>query len=137
MEVGISSGLLARLLAEAAASPDAEICGLLLGEGARIEDAMPAANVATRPRDRFEIDPRVLFAQARAERRGGPRAIGHYHSHPGGRAEPSARDAEIGRVDGRLWLILTDLEAGLWRGGRPNGLHGAFERVVLAVDPLA
>lgn len=137
MGARISSTLLARLLADAAVSPRAEICGLLLGDDDSISDAVAAANVAHDPRARFEIDPQVLFAYARAERAGGPRVIGHYHSHPGGGAKPSPRDAEMGAVDARLWLVLAGSEATLWRGGAPSGLHGAFERVALVVEPLA
>lgn len=105
-----------RLLAEAAASPDREICGLLFGTSDRIESALATANVAARTDDEFEIDPRALIAAHRAERAGGPRLIGHYHSHPSGSALPSVRDAAAAEP-GRLWLILAGGEARLWRSG--------------------
>jgi proteasome lid subunit RPN8/RPN11 len=127
MGIAISSTLLHRLLNEARASPEAEICGLLFGSSERIEGAEAAANVAPDPARRFEIDPAALFAAHRAARTGGPRMIGHYHSHPSGTPIPSARDAEAAMGDGAYWLILTPDEARLWR----SLAVGAFEPVSL------
>ena len=130
MGYGISSTLLGRLLTDAKNSPEAEVCGLLFGAGARIEAAEACANVAQEPARAFEIDPAMLFAAYRRMRTGGPRLIGHYHSHPSGEAVPSARDAMQAMGDGALWLILTAREARLWRTERA----GAFEAVELQVQ---
>jgi proteasome lid subunit RPN8/RPN11 len=130
MGYGISSTLLGRLLTDAKNSPDAEVCGLLFGAEGRIEGAEACANVAPEPARAFEIDPAALFAAYRRMRSGGPRPIGHYHSHPSGEAVPSARDAAQAMGDGALWLILTAREARLWRTDRV----GAFEAVALAVE---
>ena len=127
MRLEISSTLLTRLLTEARDSPAREICGLLFGSAARIEGAESCANVAADAERSFEIDPAALFAAHRAARGGGPRLIGHYHSHPSGVASPSARDAEAAMGDGALWLILTGDEARLWRTERA----GAFDEVPL------
>ncbi|MGY4398396.1 proteasome lid subunit RPN8/RPN11 [Sphingomonas sp. UYAg733] len=127
MGIAISSTLLRRLLNEARASPDTEICGLLFGSPERIETAEPAANVAADPARLFELDPAALFAAHRAARAGGARMIGHYHSHPLGRPVPSSRDAEGAMGDGTYWLILTVEEARLWR----SVAAGAFEQVAL------
>lgn len=130
MGYGISSTLLARLLTEAINSPEAEICGLLFGDTQRIGAAEACANVATSPARSFEIDPAALFAAHRRARAGGPALIGHYHSHPSGAPEPSARDAAQAMGDGALWLILTARAARLWRTDRA----GAFEPVALEVQ---
>ncbi|QJU60820.1 M67 family metallopeptidase [Sphingomonas sp. AP4-R1] len=114
MTVSIARICLDRLRAEAAASPEREICGLLFGTPVRIEAALATLNIAARIEDEFEIDPRALIAAHRAERAGGPRLIGHYHSHPSGSAFPSARDAAAAEP-GRLWLILASGDARLWR----------------------
>ena len=119
MHMAIASSLLERIVAAAAAAPDREVCGLLFGDAAAILRAEPAANVAPQPADSFEIDPRALFAAIRAERAGGNRMIGHYHSHPYGPAEPSPRDA-AGAEPGRLWLIVGGDAARLWLAG-PEG----------------
>lgn len=123
MVMRISRVLLDRLIAETVSAPDREICGLLLGNAGEILDATPAANVSANPHDSFEIDPQTLFEQARASRAGGPAWIGHYHSHPRGVAEPSARDREAARgTPVQFWLILAGRDAALWRlGDDPNG----------------
>lgn len=115
MSVSISSGLLATLVAAAGASPDAEICGLLLGTPDRIEAAEACRNVAVNPARTFEIDPAALFAAHRSARRGGLAVVGHYHSHPSGVPIPSPRDAAQAMGDGALWLILGGGAARAWR----------------------
>lgn len=132
MIVRISRGLLDRLLAEAAASPDEEICGLLLGSEHAIDAVIAAPNVADDPAGAFEINPKILFDAHRAARGGGPQVIGHYHSHPNGLATPSPRDAEAAAGTGAaLWLILAGGGATLWRSGAADGLHGCFAAVDL------
>lgn len=125
MTLTLSPELLARLLAEAAASPDREICGLLFDDGT----AQPATNVAPNPATTFEIDPAALFAAHRAQRSGGPRLIGPYHSHPSGQAVPSACDAAAAEP-GSLWLILAGGVARAWRAGA-----GSFEELPIVSAP--
>ena len=109
----IASALLDQVLAHAGGSPDREVCGLLWGDAGRITDARPTRNVAADPAATFEVDPQALIAALKAERRGGPRLIGHYHSHPNGDPSPSPRDLAAAEP-GRLWLIVGGGEARLW-----------------------
>jgi desampylase len=127
----IATDLHARLLAEAAAAPDREVCGLLFGSTDRIEAAAPCRNVASDPARLFELDPAALLAAHRAMRAGGPRLVGHYHSHPSGRAVPSVCDAADAQPDGALWLILGGGEARLWRAVAAGAVHGRFDPVPL------
>lgn len=120
-------------MALACANRDVEICGLLLGDADHIEQTVPAANVATDPARRFEIDPAVLLAAHRAMRNGGPSVIGHYHSHPNGSAAPSVCDANMALPDGQLWLIVAAGVMRLWQAGS-SGLHGRFVERQLVVD---
>jgi proteasome lid subunit RPN8/RPN11 len=110
-------------------SPEFEICGLLFGEESNIARAVPTANVAENPADSFEIDPVALFAAIRAEREGGDRIVGHYHSHPTGAARPSARDSAMALDTGRLWMVVAAGEMGVWRTLSP----GRLEPVELAL----
>jgi proteasome lid subunit RPN8/RPN11 len=85
-----------------------ECCGLL--EGARDGEticitALHAARNLSPDSDRFEIDPADHFAAIRAARANGCEIIGCYHSHPNGKAEPSARDAEGAWDEDFVWLI--------------------------------
>jgi len=132
MRVTISSGLLDRIFAHVAAEPGREVCGLLFGEERHIQDALPAANVAPDPARHFEVDPQTLFTAIRAERAGGARIVGHYHSHPSGDPLPSARDAADAEP-GRLWLILGGGEARLWRSGPGGTVQGVFAPLDLAL----
>jgi len=136
MMVRISRGVLQRILAHAAEEPRREVCGLLLGQAQpeRVEAMVETANVAANPVDSFEIDPTALFAALRAERIGGPRILGHYHSHPNGPPTPSARDAGMALQPGRLWLIVAAGEARMWREVPGGAAHGAFDPVELVVD---
>lgn len=126
MAVRISREILQHILNRAAASPDAEVCGLLLGCEGEVTDMLPTANVADEPSLRFEIDPAALIAAHRRARSGGPAILGYYHSHPAGEVEPSRCDAEMADADGMLWLICEPRGAwALWRAGNA-GLHGRF-----------
>lgn len=85
-----------------------ECCGLVEGtrDGTTVRvltlHAMP--NIA-REQDRFEIDPAVHITLLRNLRGSGREIVGCYHSHPNGRAEPSARDRANAVEEGLLWLI--------------------------------
>lgn len=108
------------LLAEAAASPHAEVCGLLLGQGDRIEAVLPCANVASDPATGFEIDPATLIAAHKAARARGPQIIGCYHSHPDGRCVPSQVDTVNALNSGQYWLIIAGGKIGAWCVGVPG-----------------
>ena len=79
---------------------------MLFGDFDAISDVQVTENVAENPERHFEIDPKALFSALRAERAGGPKLAGYWHSHPSGDATPSAIDAAMAEADGKLWLIL-------------------------------
>ena len=130
MQMTIARTLLDQILAMAAAEPEREVCGLLFGDTECIQSFQATPNVSATPERAFEIDPQSLFGAIRAERQGGPRLIGHYHSHPSGSAVPSACDADMAEP-GRFWLIVAGGEARLWRAGADGTLHGAFTPIIL------
>lgn len=103
---------------------------MLFGGEDEITGCEAAENVAENPDRHFEIDPRALFAALRAERAGGARIAGYWHSHPGGDARPSATDATMAPPDGRFWLIVAGDDATLWRAG-DHGLYERFEPVAI------
>jgi proteasome lid subunit RPN8/RPN11 len=108
-----------------------EACGLLFGAPDRITDWQAVENVAEEPERRFEIEPGALFAALRAERAGGPKIVGYWHSHPRGDATPSVIDAAMAQPDGKLWLIVAREGEGLWRAEDRGPLHGRFTPVEL------
>jgi proteasome lid subunit RPN8/RPN11 len=128
MVVELTSGVVATLREEAFRAAPEECCGVLLGHGDRIEQALPAANVSERPDIRFEIDPVALLGAHKAARGGGPQVLGYYHSHPAGHPVPSATDCEHASGDRRIWAIVANDEIALWCDG-PDGFE-ALEFVV-------
>lgn len=124
MLVRISSKSIAAIRAHTAETPDVEVCGLLFGTAGHIEAVQRCANVAATPATRFEIDPAALIAAHKAERAGGPKLIGHYHSHPGGFCAPSEADRVEAVEAGRYWIIVGEGEIGIWYAEVPGQLVG-------------
>ena len=112
----MTRAVLARLLEEAAHQAPDEACGLLLGHGG-IDEARLCANVHATPASHFAIDPQALIDAHRAARCGGLQVLGYYHSHPSGRAEPSATDKAMAAGDGRIWAIVAQGQVTFWRDG--------------------
>ena len=105
----LADTLYEQLTAEARAAFPMECCGLIEGtatpEGWRATALHGSRNLAADPAQNFLIDPQVHFDLLR-RLRGTERAIiGCYHSHPGGRAEPSERDRDEAIDNGFVWLI--------------------------------
>ncbi len=132
MDIEVTSGVMATLIAEARHTAGLECCGLLLGSQevpARITQAIPAANVHPEPARHFEIDPAALIGAYRAERNAGPVLIGFYHSHPNGHPRPSASDCAHAGGDGRLWAIIAADQVHFWRDS-PQGFTEVLPVVV-------
>lgn len=130
MMLEISRAALDAIRAAAAASPEREVCGLLLGAGRRVVEVRACRNIADDPTTAFEIDPQALIDAHKAARAGGPTVIGHYHSHPTGRAEPSARDAAAAH-GGEVWVIVGGGEVTAWLA-----LDGKrFDRLTVITTP--
>ncbi|GFE72526.1 M67 family metallopeptidase [Novosphingobium sp. TCA1] len=120
MNVAVTSDVIARLHEESLRAHPEECCGILIGNEDRIEEVIPAANVALEPTRHFEIDPATLLAAHRAARQGAGRegagkVMGYYHSHPVGRPVPSATDCEHSTGDLRVWAIIADGQVAFWR----------------------
>ncbi len=117
-----------------------ECCGLLIGAGEDVvivSHVVVASNLSDDPH-RFLIDPQVQFDWLRKLRGTQERIVGHFHSHPNGRAEPSEIDAEMASESGQYWVIIP-VHNGL--SGSPKAyIAGQSEQVFspaeLIVKPL-
>jgi proteasome lid subunit RPN8/RPN11 len=109
----IATSVREAMVAHARRDAPRECCGLLIGRGRRVDLAMPLANVARRPRTRFQVDPGEHIAVRRVLRHVAPalEIVGLYHSHPDGPAVPSARDVAEAHYPDWLFVIVG-------RGGR-------------------
>ena len=118
----------AAVVAHARAAAPNECCGLLLGLGEDIVEAVRARNAADDPLTRFLVEPQDHFDGRRAARERGLDVVGFYHSHPGSPAEPSARDIAEFSYAGCLYLIVSlrvePAEIGLFQFA-----HGTFQRL--------
>lgn len=131
MTIRVSRSVLIGIRRISADCAPREACGLLFGEADAITAMQAVENVAEAPERRFEIDPAALFAALRAQRAGGPKIVGYWHSHPSGDASPSATDAAMAEPDGKLWLIAAGEEIRLWRAGPTGAARGRFTELML------
>ncbi len=108
--------LLKQIVEAAESAFPEECCGLIVGRW-QAPDRLLASRlvesdniVGDDRRRRFEVDPRVRL-RVEKEVRGGPdRVIGVYHSHPGHRAQPSARDLAMVFEPDLVWLITSVID---------------------------
>lgn len=96
-----------RLIDEACATPELEICGLLAGSGDACTALYPVKNISPAPQRTFYMDPQSQIAAMAAMRRGGETMLGIYHSHPTSPAAPSARDVAEAAYPGVAYLIIS------------------------------
>jgi desampylase len=129
MALRIASEYHAQLIALGVASPVDEICGLLFGTFDRVDGFQAVRNISPDPAHRFELDPAALIAAHRNARLGGPAVLGHYHSHPNGRAEPSESDADNAAPDGSIWVIIADKSLTAWRAIDGGARYGRFDPI--------
>jgi proteasome lid subunit RPN8/RPN11 len=102
----ITSAVLDAVAAHARAEAPAECCGMLIGIGASIAEAVPAKNLAGNPA-RFLIDPKDHIDAMRTARGRGLEVLGFYHSHPHSPAWPSPTDVAEAAYPDAVYLIVS------------------------------
>jgi len=115
LDFWVSRRVLADILQATQVAHPNEACGILLGHGNRITHCLSTPNVHPTPQTHFEIDPQALIGAHRQARTGGPDVLGYFHSHPAGRAVPSATDREMAAHDGLIWAIAADGQVRFWK----------------------
>lgn len=138
--IRLTAAQLGELAVLAEAAYPREACALLVGTGdLRVTEIVPARNLATAPEREFELDPAVQFSVMRMLRETNGtnlRIIGHWHSHPNGRAEPSIQDAAMIHDRSLVWLIsaVQDGRAGLPTAWQPNDTADGFQAMRLEMQ---
>lgn len=99
VEVTMPDAVVRSLVAHARREAPNECCGLLLGSGSEIVEALQATNISETPLRTYTIDPADHFRALRAARELGLDVIGAYHSHPRSAARPSATDLALAFSD--------------------------------------
>ena len=94
------------IVAHAREAAPAECCGLLIGAGESIVEAVRATNLESNP-NRFEIDPGDHIRARRAARSHALDVLGFYHSHPRSPATPSASDVAEASYPDHVHVIVS------------------------------
>lgn len=103
----LSPDLRAKILKDCVRRYPEEACGLLLGRpDGLVTDIVVSPNLSDDPERNFEIDPALIIALQKEGRLGHGEILGHYHSHPDGPAQPSARDQAHNYDADLIWLII-------------------------------
>ena len=126
---------LTEIMAHARQALPAECCGLLVGSGDAIIEAVRSRNLADDP-DRYLLDPKAHMDARRAARERRLDVLGFYHSHPRSAPEPSARDLAEASYPDHVYLIVGVREDSA--GGMPDArlfrlLANGFVNVPLVV----
>ena len=100
----------AAMVAHARRTAPAECCGVLVGAGDRVIEAVPAKNLSADP-NRFLLDPGTHIAAERDARGRGLAVVGFYHSHPHSAAQPSPTDIAESSYGEALHVIVSLAEA--------------------------
>ena len=87
----IAASAIAAAVDHARASRPRECCGVLIGVGDEIREAIPGNNLAESP-SRFLLDPKSHIDARRRARDRDLIVVGFYHSHPHSSACPSPTD---------------------------------------------
>ena len=98
--------VIAALVAHAREAAPEECCGLLLGRGDAILEAVRARNAASSPTTRFLVEPKDHIDARREARTRGLDVVGFYHSHPHSGAVPSPTDLAEAAYPGTLHVIV-------------------------------
>lgn len=131
--IRIHADVLSHVQAHALRESPHECCGLLVGTGDLIDEAVPAANVLSSA-SRYRLDPQV-HVDTNRRLRGTPRAVlGAYHSHPRSAAVPSPRDVAEAHYPEFVWLIVS-LETSAAESRAYRIVHGCVEELELRIEP--
>jgi proteasome lid subunit RPN8/RPN11 len=95
-----------RVIEHAQRTAPEECCGLLIGGGAEVIEAVAARNIADQRAARFLIEPRDHLDALRSARSRGLEVVGFYHSHPRSAAAPSETDLAEANYPHQLSLIV-------------------------------
>lgn len=133
-KIGLPLALYERLIEDARASAEFEVCGLIAGRADKCSAVYPIKNVSPTPRTVFFMDPREQVAAMNMMQQCGETMLGIYHSHPTTPALPSARDIAGAAYPGIAYLIISLLDVSQPEMAAFVLIDGAFEPITLTVN---
>ncbi|MDH5518486.1 MAG: M67 family metallopeptidase [Gammaproteobacteria bacterium] len=99
--------LVNKILAQAQAKDQQEICGLISRNTLNELAIFPVSNIASDPCCFFEMDPSETIQAMKEIRHNGAELFAIYHSHPSTAAFPSATDIEKIAYPDAIYLIVS------------------------------
>jgi proteasome lid subunit RPN8/RPN11 len=102
----VKADVIAAIVAHAREAAPDECCGMLMGRGDAIVEAVRARNAAASATTRFVIDPKDHIDARREGRARGLDVVGFYHSHPASGAAFSETDRAEAAYPGSLHMIV-------------------------------
>ena len=106
-KIFISQALHQELIQRCLQDPVKEACGILAGNGRKIEKIFPLANISESPRLCYYIDTKEQLAVFKELRKQGLELTAIYHSHVDSPAYPSARDIELAFYPESSYIIVS------------------------------
>lgn len=112
----LQKATLAAVKAYAEAEHDREVCGLVWATGAGVQTVHPLPNVHSDPVHYYRTAPKDVRHAFDLMDREGAEPLAWYHSHPGGKADPSEEDSLGAFNIGMHYLIAYPEKARLLAG---------------------
>ena len=98
--------IFSQMLAQARAQAPVEACGILAGNGPRVQRLYKMANT-DQSSEHFAMAPEEQFAVTKDIRAKALDMLAIYHSHPSSPAQPSAEDIRLALTDGVVHVVLS------------------------------
>jgi [CysO sulfur-carrier protein]-S-L-cysteine hydrolase len=134
--IEVHAPALAAMIDHARQDAPLECCGLILGEGGRVDESVAMRN-ARASEKAYLIDPAEHLAVLKRARAEGRAVLGAYHSHPRSPAVPSPTDLAEAHYEEFLYVIvsLADPASPDVRGYRLRGRHFVPVTLVAVESP--
>lgn len=99
--------LVNKILTQAQADAEQEICGLIGARDDQASNIYPVDNIAATPDSVFEMAPDQQISAMKAMRERGETLLAIYHSHPHTAAQPSPKDIAEANYEEAIQLIIS------------------------------
>ncbi|MCH7556710.1 MAG: M67 family metallopeptidase [Planctomycetes bacterium] len=106
LKLEIPAYVFEQMLEQAKAQAPIEVCGILAGNGSKVEKLYKMTN-ADNSSNRFMMEPKEQFAVVKDIRSAGLEMLAIYHSHPETPARPSAEDIRLALTANVIYLIVS------------------------------
>ena len=129
----LSATQLAEIFAHLDAGKPNEACGLLGGQGGRVEKVYLMANATPSP-VRYSMEPEKLIQTILEIEERGWELLGIFHSHPAGPPTPSATDIAEAYYPDSAYVICARDSGGRWQARAFEIKSGGAREITIRVE---